>query len=76
MLRQNVVEAATAGKFHIYAVENVDQAITLLTGIPAGEADANGAYPEDSINHHVAARLAELTAISKSYVQVQQQGKN
>ncbi|MDV6345080.1 Lon protease family protein [Nitrosomonas sp. Is37] len=67
MLRQNVVEAATAGKFHIYAVENVGQAITLLTGVPAGEADANGEYPEGSINHQVAARLAELTAISKSF---------
>jgi predicted ATP-dependent protease len=76
MLRQNVIEAATAGKFHIYAVENIDQAITLLTGVSAGEADANGIYPQGSINHQVAARLAELTAIGKSYVQVQQQGKN
>ncbi|MBK7491606.1 MAG: AAA family ATPase [Nitrosomonas sp.] len=45
MLRQNVVDAATAGQFYVYAVENIDQAITLLTGLPAGEADANGGYP-------------------------------
>ncbi len=42
MLRHDVVAAAEAGKFQIYAVENVDQAIALLTGLPAGEADAKG----------------------------------
>ena len=67
MLRQNVVDAATAGQFHVYAVENIDQAITLLTGLPAGEADANGGYPEGSINYRVAARLTELNSISQSY---------
>ncbi|MBP9100982.1 MAG: AAA family ATPase [Nitrosomonas sp.] len=67
MLRQNVVDAATAGQFYVYAVENIDQAITLLTGLPAGEADANGGYPEGSINYRVAARLTELNSISQSY---------
>ena len=67
MLRHDVVAAAEAGKFHIYAVENVDQAIALLTGLPAGEADAKGIYPEGSVNRKVAARLAELTEIRKSF---------
>lgn len=67
MLRQNVVDAAAAGQFHVYAVENIDQAITLLTGLPAGEADAHGGYPEGSINYRVAARLTELNSISQSY---------
>ena len=67
MLHQNVVDAATAGQFYVYAVENIDQAITLLTGLPAGEADANGGYPEGSINYRVAARLTELSSISQSY---------
>lgn len=74
MLRRNVVDAATAGQFHIYAVTNIDQAITLLTGLPAGEADANSEYPEGSINYHVAARLTALSKISQSLVQ--QSGKN
>jgi lon-related putative ATP-dependent protease len=67
MLRRNVVEAAEAGKFNIYAVENVDQAIAILTGLPAGEADAGGNYPEGSVNSKVAARLAELTRIRESF---------
>ena len=68
MLRRNVVAAAAAGKFHIYAVANIDQAIALLTGLAAGEADANGEYPHGSINGLVAARLSELGKISQSYL--------
>ena len=67
MLRRDVVEAAAAGRFRIHAVETVDQAIGLLTGVPAGEPDAAGIYPEGSLNRRVAARLAELTEIRKSF---------
>ncbi len=72
MLRHDVVAAAEAGKFSIYAVETVDQAISLLTGLPAGEANAKGEYPEGSINRKVAARLAELTEIRKSFAKQSQ----
>ena len=72
MLRRDVVAATEAGKFNIYAVENVDQAISLLTGLPAGEADDKGVYPEDSVNRKVAARLAELTEIRKSFAKQSQ----
>ncbi|BAN35977.1 hypothetical protein SCD_n02168 [Sulfuricella denitrificans skB26] len=44
----------------------VDQAIALLTGMPAGDADASGKYPEGRVNRRVAARLAELFEIRKS----------
>src|SRR5512146_2502064 len=67
MLRHDVVAAAEAGKFNIYAVENVDQAVSLLTGLPAGEANAKGEYPEGSVNRKVAARLKELTEIRKPF---------
>ena len=67
MLRRDVVEAAELGRFRIYAVENVDQSIALMTGVSAGEADASGNYPEGSVNRRVAARLAELSEIRKSF---------
>jgi len=67
MLRRDVVAAAEAGQFGIYAVENVDQAVALLTGLPAGEADAKGEYPAGSVNRLVADRLAELTKIRQSF---------
>lgn len=57
MLRQDVVDAAREGKFHIYPVRTVDEGITLLTAVPAGEL-ADGVYPPDSINGRVMARLA------------------
>lgn len=60
MLRHDVVEAARDGKFHIYAVETIDQGIEILTGVPAGERDASGKFPEGSVNHRVEARLIEL----------------
>ncbi|HEY0665230.1 MAG TPA: AAA family ATPase [Gallionella sp.] len=67
MLRRDIVAAAEAGRFRIYAIESVDQAISILTGLPAGEANAKGIYPPGSINHRVAARLAELTKIRESF---------
>ena len=60
MLRQDVIEAVKSGEFNIYPIEHIDQGIEVLTGIPAGEPDEEGNYPEDSINGRVQARLIEL----------------
>lgn len=57
MLREDVVEAVEAGKFQVYPVETIDQGIELLTGTPAGTREAEGRYPEGSINALVEARL-------------------
>jgi lon-related putative ATP-dependent protease len=55
-----VLEAVKEGQFHIWAVNHVDEGIELLTGIPAGEPDEEGNYPENSINDLVDKRLEEL----------------
>jgi lon-related putative ATP-dependent protease len=60
MLRQDVIDAVKSGKFNIYPIEHIDQGIEVLTGIPAGELDEEGNYPEDSINGRVLAKLIEL----------------
>jgi len=60
MLRQDVVEAVKDGKFHIYAVETIDQGIEVLTGLPAGERDSSGRFPDGTVNQRVEARLVEL----------------
>jgi lon-related putative ATP-dependent protease len=60
MLRQDVVEAVAAGQFHVYPVETIDQGLELLTGLPAGERDGQGAFPEGSVNQRVEARLVAL----------------
>lgn len=60
MLRQEVVDAVTAGRFHIYPVAHIDEGIELLTGVAAGLADDEGIYPEDSINRRVQDRLRDF----------------
>ena len=42
MLRPDIVEAAQQGKFHVYTYKNVDEALSLLTGVDAGELDSKG----------------------------------
>lgn len=60
MLKDEVIKAIEGGKFHIYAVETIDQGIEILTGIPAGEADNGGKYSEGTIHYLVNRRLEEL----------------
>jgi predicted ATP-dependent protease len=67
MLKKEVVDATAAGRFHIYAVDTIDQAVQLLTGTPAGVRDKHGDYPEDTVNFRVAARLLELSQIRGAY---------
>ena len=57
MLRKDVLESVEQGNFHIYAVDSVDEAIELLTGVEAGERDDEGKYPEGTINRLVEDRL-------------------
>ena len=58
MLRDDVVEAVAAGRFHVWLAEEVDDALDLLTGVSAGQLDAAGAYPVGSLHRLVADRLA------------------
>ncbi len=60
MLRRDVVDAVEEGTFHIYPVETVDEGIEILTGVPAGERDEEGNYPEGTVNRRVQQRLAQL----------------
>jgi len=60
MLRTDVVEAAAQGRFQIFAVRHVDQALELLSGQHAGLPDATGTYPTDSINGQIQGRLSDL----------------
>jgi lon-related putative ATP-dependent protease len=67
MLRQDVVDAAARGLFHVHAVADADQAIALLTGLPAGARDSRGREPDGSVNQLVAARLAQLSLDRQRY---------
>jgi lon-related putative ATP-dependent protease len=63
MLRENVVEACSEGKFHVWPVATVAEGIETLTGWQAGVRNGQGRYPADSLNGRVQERL-ELYARS------------
>jgi lon-related putative ATP-dependent protease len=57
MLRDDVVAAARDGRFAVWAVETVDEAIEVLTGMKAGTRRKGGAFPTGSFNRRVSDRL-------------------
>ncbi|MCF7803963.1 MAG: AAA family ATPase [Candidatus Marinimicrobia bacterium] len=59
MLKSEVIDAIESGEFHIYPVEHISQGIEILTGMEAGDADGNGAYPENTIYGKAKTRLEE-----------------
>jgi lon-related putative ATP-dependent protease len=57
MLRDTVVTAVEAGRFTIYAIEHLDDAIAILTGKQAGQRGPNGDFPEGTVNRLVEDQL-------------------
>lgn len=56
MLRRDVVATREEGRFHIYPVESVDEAVALMLGRPAGIRE-DGRFPPESVNGLVETRL-------------------
>ena len=57
MLKKELINAVEKGKFHIYAIENMDEGIEILTGVNAGRRDKKGNYPKNTLNYLVMERL-------------------
>lgn len=61
MLRNEVIEAVREGKFGIYPIRTVDEGISVLTGVEAGERDLEtGAFPGGTVHGLVDARLERM----------------
>lgn len=67
MLRRRVVDAVQQNKFQIFAVDSVEQVMELLTGLQSGDRDANGKFPEGSINGRIQQRLDELNKLQQEF---------
>ncbi|MGY6276737.1 Lon protease family protein [Methylomonas sp. MgM2] len=65
MLKREVIDAVERGLFSIYTVSNVDETLTLLMGQEAGALNADGNYPEHSINFKAVARLKEISEMTQ-----------
>jgi predicted ATP-dependent protease len=67
MLKKEVIEAVKEGKFHVYPIGYVDEGLEILTGMPAGERQKDGTYPEGTVNYLTAKKLKELAKTLKAF---------
>ena len=66
ILSREVQTAISQRSFHIYAIEHVDQGITILTGLPSGTRASDGHFPKDTVNGIVERRLREMAVQVKN----------
>ena len=62
MLPEVVVQSVAGGSFHVWACSTVEEGVEVLFGLPGGEPDPDGAYPEGTLFRRVADRLDEIRA--------------
>ena len=74
MLKQEIVEAVRQGKFHVWAAKYVDEAMEILTGLPAGKPLPEGGFEADSINDKVDKKLHELMELARELMK-EEEGK-
>jgi lon-related putative ATP-dependent protease len=67
MLKQEVLDAVKAGKFHIYPVSTIEEGIEVLTGKPAGKQLPDGGYEESTIYGMADKRLREMAETVKRF---------
>lgn len=65
MLHQDIVQAAGEGRFAIYPVESVEQALELFTGVPAGQRGEDGGFPPDTVYGKAEAELIRLRELAR-----------
>jgi lon-related putative ATP-dependent protease len=59
VLGEEAAQAVAEGRFHIWAVDTIEEGIEVLTGVPAGgERGADGRFPEGTVFRMVEDRLA------------------
>jgi len=67
MLREDIVSAVQERKFSVFAVQSVDEALSILTGVDAGSRDANGEFPEGSVNFLVELELVRYAELRRTF---------
>jgi lon-related putative ATP-dependent protease len=67
MLEDEVVQACREGRFHIYAIDTIEEGIELLTGLPAGRRRRDGTYPPDTLFRKVDQQLEKMARMAKEF---------
>jgi predicted ATP-dependent protease len=68
MLKPAVVEAVRAGRFHVFAVATIEEALALLAGRDAGERGPDGSFPPDSVNRLIDDRLRGMAEAARRFL--------
>src|SRR6202158_5757735 len=67
MLRDDVLEAVAAGKFHIWPVAKVEEGIEVLTGMTAGCCNGDGSFQTGTVFAKVNDRLGKMGQMMKGF---------
>ncbi len=67
MLREDVLEAVSAGKFHVWPVAKVEQGIELLTGMAAGRKNGDGKFEPGTVLALIDERLHAMAHTMKEF---------
>jgi predicted ATP-dependent protease len=65
VLADRVVEAARSGRFRVWPVGSVDEALALLAHQRVGRRDREGRFPAGTVNARIEARLASMAKASR-----------
>ena len=67
MLREDILDAVSAGKFHIWPVAKIEQGIEILTGTVAGQKNADGKYDPGTVFALMDDRLRDMAKTLKEF---------
>jgi lon-related putative ATP-dependent protease len=68
MLKKEIVDAVRAGQFHVWAAGYVDEAMEILTGLPAGRLLPEGGFEAGSVNERVDQKLRKLMDLARKFL--------
>ncbi|MDH3217230.1 MAG: AAA family ATPase [Candidatus Krumholzibacteria bacterium] len=68
MLRTDVVKAIEESKFHLYAIDTIEEGIELLTGVKAGKQRATGSFEKDSVCYLANEKLTRFAEQMKDFM--------
>lgn len=67
MLRPAVIDAVAENQFHIFAVNHIDDCMHILTGVEPGRRDAEGHFPDNSLNQRISEQLIALAGKRRDF---------
>ena len=65
LLPSDMLSSIREGKFHIYAIQTIDEGMEILTNRPSGERSVRGTFPQNTVNNIIETHLKNLCTLSR-----------